>query len=227
MKALVLLSGGLDSSTLLYDVMLRTEITEVMAVGMNYGQRHEKELYAAEMIAAKNDIFFKVLNLASIAEVLVGSSQTSKHIDVPDGHYADETMKLTVVPNRNMIMISLIGALAIQKKADKIFIAVHGGDHYIYPDCRPGFISGMDIALHAMSEGVIRLEAPYLNWTKAEIVKRGAQLNVPFGLTWSCYKGGIFHCGTCGTCVERKEAFQLAEVKDPTLYLNDPIVTEA
>lgn len=226
MKALVLLSGGLDSSTLLYDVMSRTDITETIAVGMNYGQRHEKELLSAQEIARSKDIFFKELDLRSVAEVLAGSSQTSAHINVPDGHYADETMKITVVPNRNMIMLSLVGALAIQKKADKIFIAVHGGDHYIYPDCRPEFIAAIDIALHAMSEGRIRLEAPYLQCTKAAIVHRGNQLNVPFQLTWSCYKGGLFHCGTCGTCVERKEAFQVAGVKDPTLYLSDPLVCD-
>jgi 7-cyano-7-deazaguanine synthase len=150
-----------------------------------------------------------------------GSSQTDKSVPVPEGHYEEESMKQTVVPNRNMILLALAGAWAISTKSDAIAYAAHSGDHAIYPDCRPEFTEAMSDALRLCDWHEVKLMRPFLYPTpmsKADIVKLGTSLGVPFELTWSCYKGGEKHCGKCGTCVERVEAFQLAGVEDPTEY---------
>lgn len=141
-------------------------------------------------------------------------------LDVPDGHYAEDTMKVTVVPNRNAIMLAVAFGVAAAQAADAVATAVHGGDHFIYPDCRPAFIDAFQAMQNQALDGYarIRLYAPYVNISKAEIVADGARHNTPFAQTWSCYKGGERHCGRCGTCVERREAFDLAGIADPTDY---------
>ncbi|MFK7838884.1 MAG: 7-cyano-7-deazaguanine synthase, partial [Bdellovibrionales bacterium] len=142
------------------------------------------------------------------------------NIDVPEGHYAEDSMKSTVVPNRNAIMLTIAYGIASAQNLDAVATAVHGGDHFIYPDCRPAFITSFeDMQNHAL-EGFsnIKLYTPFLEKDKSDIAKEAAKLNVPIEKTWSCYKGGKIHCGCCGTCVERIEAFHIAGVTDPTEY---------
>ena len=157
---------------------------------------------------------------AGVTSFLAGSALTDESVTVPDGHYADESMKITVVPNRNAIMLSIACALAVTRDAGAVAFGAHTGDHFIYPDCRPAFVRAYQTMLNLVVEGLASIEilTPFLSMTKADIVRLGAALHVPFERTWSCYKGGALHCGTCGTCHERREAFALADVDDPTLY---------
>lgn len=212
--AVLIYSGGMDSTVLLYD-LLKEELS-VHALGFNYNQRHKRELAHAEIICEDLQVPFKVVHLQ--ADLFGGSSQTSAWIDVPEGHYAEESMKRTVVPNRNMVMLSLAGSYAQSLDAKTIAYAAHSGDHAIYPDCRPEFVEAMDRAFFNSGWHPPRLVAPFLHMSKADIVSRGYQLSVPFEKTWSCYKGNSVHCGKCGTCTERKEAFELAGIPDPTQY---------
>jgi 7-cyano-7-deazaguanine synthase len=148
---------------------------------------------------------------------------------VPDGHYAEETMRCTVVPNRNAIMLAIAFGVAVPLGAETVAAAVHAGDHFIYPDCRPRFVETFAAMQCAALDGVaqIAFETPFLHWSKADIVREGARLGVPFAETWSCYKGGGYHCGRCGTCVERREAFYLAGADDPTVYVDPDYWQEA
>lgn len=204
MRTVLLLSGGLDSTVLLFH--LRADGQEVLPLALRYGQRHVKEVCAALAIAPET----VVLDLPGV--------QTIKP-EVPDGHYNDEAMKTIVYPNRNMIFLAYAVGVAVDQKAEAVAYAAHAGDHTIYPDCRPEFVMSMRDAIKRGNWDAPDLYTPFINDTKADIVRRGADLGVPFELTWSCYKGGAVHCGTCGTCVERKEAFSLAKVTDPTEYI--------
>ncbi len=217
MKTIVLLSGGMDSAVLAYK--LKHEGHEVQALMVDYGQKHIREMSFAHQLTQELDIKHRIADLSALSETfLKGSSQTDKSVPVPEGRYDDESMKKTVVPNRNMLMLSVAGAWAISDGADAVAYAAHAGDHAIYPDCRPQFVSGMSRALLMCDWKQIRLYAPFLRKTKANLVSLGVTLKVPFEKTWSCYKGGDLHCGKCGTCTERIEAFKLAGVKDPTVY---------
>jgi 7-cyano-7-deazaguanine synthase len=160
-----------------------------------------------------------VIDIRGVGAALSGSALTDE-LDVPDGHYAEETMKVTVVPNRNAIMLAIAFGMAAAQGADAVAAAVHGGDHFIYPDCRPGFIDAFQTMENKALEGMgeVELYTPFVTKSKADIVTEGAKHTTPFAETWSCYKGGDLHCGRCGTCVERREAFHLAGVKDPTQY---------
>lgn len=218
---IVIHSGGLDSTVLLY--RLKAMGHEVKALSVNYGQRHVLELRAASKICECLGIEHKFADLRGIQHLLSGSSQTSNDIEVPQGHYAAENMKLTVVPNRNMIMLSIAIGWAVSTKADIVAYAAHAGDHTIYPDCRPEFAQAMAHAAALCDWHEVELERPFICNTKAEIVTYGAALGVPFELTYSCYRGHPVHCGKCGTCVERIEAFQLAGVPDPTQYDSAPM----
>lgn len=215
MKYVLLFSGGLDSTTALYQ--LKNEGHEVQCLAVDYGQRHKRELEAARSIAKKAEVPFHLLDLRSARILIAGSSQTGD-IDVPEGHYTQESMKLTVVPNRNMIMLSMAIGWAVNLKFDAVSYAAHAGDHAIYPDCRREFVEAMQKASRLCDWHPVEVVAPFVDKTKSEIVKIGHKLSVPFDLTWSCYKGGDLHCGKCGTCVERQEAFELAHVADPTHY---------
>ena len=225
MKTIVTYSGGLDSTVLLYHLL--AEGHKVSALSVNYGQRHSIELERAAEICRRLDIPFETVDLSSINSLLSGSSLTSPEIEVAEGHYTEENMKTTVVPNRNMILLSLAAAKAISTGASQVAYAAHRGDHAIYPDCRNEFADAMAQAISLCDWQDIELSRPFVHWTKADIVHRGAELQVPFELTWSCYKGGEKHCGRCGTCVERREAFYLAGVKDPTKYEDDAPSIEA
>lgn len=215
MKSVLLFSGGLDSTTALYSQLEAGN--EVRCLSINYGQRHRKELMAARQIAQRLNVPLHILDLTSTRVLLAGSSQTSD-LDVPEGHYTEESMKLTVVPNRNMIMLSMAIGWAVSLKFDSVVYAAHSGDHAIYPDCRPEFVQAMQTAAKLCDWHSVQIEAPFVSFSKSEIVRKGTELHIPYQLTWSCYKGGDVHCGKCGTCVERREAFELAGVIDPTTY---------
>lgn len=217
MNAVVLLSGGLDSSTLAY--RLRDEGLSLFCLGFDYGQRHIRELTAAAEIARRLYSPFRVIDLTTVGK-LIDSALTVPEATIPEGHYADDNMKSTVVPNRNAIMLSIAFGVAASKGARIVGSAVHAGDHTVYPDCRPGFVSSFQEmefwSLASISE--IHLVTPYLYKTKTDIVQDGTKLKVPYEVTWSCYNGRDHHCGKCGTCIERREAFRLAGVTDPTPY---------
>ncbi|MBX4912008.1 MULTISPECIES: 7-cyano-7-deazaguanine synthase QueC [Rhizobium] len=217
MKTIVVCSGGLDSVSLAHRMAAEEQL--IGLVSFDYGQRHRKELDFAAKCAARLAVPHHIIDIAALGGHLSGSALTD-NVDVPDGHYAEETMKATVVPNRNAIMLAIAFGLAAAQKADAVAVAVHGGDHFIYPDCRPGFIDAFQRMQNEALDGYasVKLLAPYVEASKAAIVADGAKHGTPFAETWSCYKGGNFHCGRCGTCVERREAFHLAGVADPTEY---------
>ncbi len=220
MKTLVICSGGLDSVTLAYKIA--KEQTLCGLISFDYGQRHKKELDFAAKCAEDLGVAHDIIDISHIGTLLSGSALTD-NLDVPDGHYAEETMKVTVVPNRNAIMLTIAYGIASSREMDAVATAVHGGDHFIYPDCRPEFAQSFqamqDHALEGLSK--IALYTPFIQISKADIVTEGGKVDVPFIKTWSCYKGQQNHCGRCGTCVERREAFDIANVDDPTIY-DDP-----
>lgn len=215
----IVASGGMDSATLAWHY--KDQGYTVRLVGFDYGQRHRKELQALADIADRLGGTSTVVPL-NLRDHLHGSALTSDEVEVPDGHYAQETMKATVVPNRNSIMLSIATGIAVAEGAEVVATGVHAGDHFIYPDCRPAFFTPFAEAMRHANEGFavegFRLEAPFITWTKADIAAHGARLGVPYEITWSCYKGGDIHCGRCGTCVERIEAFIDAGADDPTQY---------
>ena len=190
-------------------------------LSIDYGQRHRCELQRAAAICAAIDVPHQTADLSAIRPLLAGSSLTSPEIEVAEGHYTEENMKTTVVPNRNMILLALATGHALSIKADQIAYAAHSGDHAIYPDCRNEFADAMAEAIRLCDWNQVELNRPFVDWTKADIARRGAALGVPFEQTWSCYKGGELHCGRCGTCIERREAFDLAGIDDPTPYADD------
>jgi 7-cyano-7-deazaguanine synthase len=191
---------------------------EVRAIAFDYGQRHSVELDHADLMATDKGIPFVVADVSCMAELLPGSSQTDKKVAVPEGKYDEDTMKATVVPNRNMIMLSIAIGHAIAHKCDAVSYAAHGGDHAIYPDCRPEFADAVNACAALCDWHKVELVRPFITISKADICQRGNELGVDFSKTWSCYKGEDEHCGRCGTCVERREAFYLAGVTDPTIY---------
>lgn len=224
-KAVAIVSGGLDSTVLAY-WLKAAQVEDLHLISFNYGQRHAKELDFAKLTSTKLRAEWTLIDLAraGVTQLMKGSSLTDRSVEVPEGHYAEESMKATIVPNRNSIMLAIAYAAAVSDMADTVATAVHAGDHAIYPDCRPEFIEAFANTERLANawEPRIDLVAPFLHKTKAQIVTLGATLGVPFKETWSCYKGGELHCGRCGTCVERKEAFRLGGVEDPTLYEEEP-----
>ena len=225
MKSLVVHSGGMDSTVLLHKLV--QEGDEVKALSVNYGQRHSRELEAAHALCTEFGVEHRVADLSGLSDLLAGSALTSSDIEVPEGHYAEDNMKASVVPNRNMILLSVAAGWAISSKYDRIAYAAHSGDHAIYPDCRNEFAEALDGAIRLADWHEVSLYRPFVDMTKADIVSLGAKLGVPFEKTWSCYKGQDLHCSRCGTCVERREAFYLAGVEDPTTYAPDaPTVQE-
>ena len=216
MKALVLFSGGLDSTVLA--TQMKQEATETRLLSIDYGQRHAKELDHSQKVANHLGLAHEILKLPQLGQILGGSSLTDQSMTLPEGHYAEESMKSTVVPNRNMILLALAGGHALSLGLDTIAYAAHAGDHTIYPDCRPEFADAMDKALGLADWKDLNLHRPYVEMTKSDLVSLGDQLDSPLHLTLSCYAGGEIHCGKCGTCVERKEAFELANIADPTKY---------
>lgn len=217
MKTSVVCSGGLDSVSLAHVLAAESNLSRI--VSFDYGQRHRKELDFAARTARRLNVPFHLIDMRPIGAALTGSALTDD-IDVPDGHYAEETMRIKVVPNRNAIMLTIAFGVAAAQRDDAVATAVHGGDHFIYPDCRPDFTDAFALMQKRALDGYadVALHVPFVHKTKADIVTAGAHANTPFAETWSCYKGGDLHCGRCGTCVERREAFYLAGVTDPTAY---------
>lgn len=216
----VIASGGVDSTTLAY--RLKGEGRQLTLLGVDYGQRHRIELAYAKRTANALGAQYVQLGLPELGGFLAGSVLTDEQVPVPSGHYTDVSMRTTVVPNRNAVLLDLAVALAVPLKADAVAFGAHAGDHSIYPDCRPAFLEKYAATVGVANEGLLpegfEVLAPFLTWSKADIVGLGAELGVPFADTWSCYRGGGRHCGRCGTCTERREAFVLAGVADPTDY---------
>jgi 7-cyano-7-deazaguanine synthase len=243
--AAVIISGGMDSTTLLYDIV--SQGYEVYALSFNYNQRHVRELECAEASCLKLGVPHKVIDITQIGkELLQGSSLTTDSIETPHGYYQSENMKITVVPFRNQLFLTLACAYAESIKVSKVFYGSHGGDHFIYWDCRPSFREKFQEILNLNDLWSIELVAPYLNITKADIVKRGLELKVDFSKTWTCYDpqfkpyavtkedfakdsselkirpGVVLHkvcgCGYCGSCSERIESFKVNGIIDPVPY---------
>lgn len=211
---ILILSGGMDSVTMLYEF----KDTIAMAVSFNYGSNHnQREIPFAQLHCHRLGIPHIVIDL-DFMQKYFQSSLLSGAESIPEGHYADVNMKSTVVPFRNGIMLSIATGLAESNGLKTVMMANHGGDHTIYPDCRPEFVSAFDAAAHAGTYNNVNLIAPYTNITKADIAAKGKSLGIDYAETWSCYKGGENHCGKCGTCVERKEAMQMAGIIDTTIY---------
>jgi 7-cyano-7-deazaguanine synthase len=220
MTCLVLLSGGMDSVTALYAAA--KEHTVLGTVGFDYGSKHNaRELPLAAWHSQQLGVPHHQIDLGFVSQHFTSDLLQSGG-DIPDGHYAEENMKRTVVPFRNGIMLSIACGLAESQGADALVIAAHSGDHAIYPDCREPFMEAMAQAMAAGTYAGVKLLRPFIAMDKAAIARAGAALGVDYGKTWSCYKGGTLHCGTCGTCVERREAFLLAGLADPTVYLVEP-----
>jgi len=218
MKAVVIYSGGMDSFTALHTA--RDKFDEVHAVSFNYGQRHGKELQFAHAVCQMNDIPHQVVDVRSINSLIQGSSLTS-NIKVPEGHYAEDNMKQTVVPNRNMIMLSLAVGYAVSIGAENVVCGAHAGDHDIYPDCRLDFFAALNRATMIANYTPVELHVPFIGMTKGEILSHGSTLGLvaqDYKWTWTCYNGREKACGKCGACVERQESFAQMGWKDPLDY---------
>ncbi len=219
-KAVIILSGGIDSSTLLYDTASKGY--EVSALTFIYGQKHEREIGSARAICNELSVSHRVVDLSALRPILSGSALTDPDVEIPDvpetsEHY--DTLKSTIVPNRNAIFLSIAVGYAVSTGAGSVLFGAHHSDRGVYPDCRAEFVEAFQAAERLATDmPELRVEAPYAALDKADIVRLGAGLGVPFGLAWSCYKGGDIHCGVCSSCRERKRAFAGAGVTDPTEY---------
>lgn len=220
MKVVVLCSGGMDSVTALY--WARREHAVVAVASFDYGAKHNhRELPLAAEHAAKLGVRHEVIALDFVNR-LFASDLLKSGGDIPEGHYEAANMKQTVVPFRNAIMLAITCGFAESVGAEGLVIAAHGGDHAIYPDCREDFMRAMGDAMRLGTYAGVQLLRPFIAMKKEDIAAAGARLGVDFARTWSCYKGGAVHCGKCGTCVERREAFALAGLNDPTVYEATP-----
>lgn len=215
-KVLVLVSGGLDSTVALYDSAKKFEV--IAGLSFDYESKHNhREIPFAREHCEKLGIPHVVISLPFIND-LFESHLLKSGGQIPDGRYLERAMRQTVVPFRNGIMLSIGAGLAESRQAQGLVIAAHAGDHAIYPDCRENFMEAMGHAMRLGTHARIEVIRPFIAMTKAQIAARGHALGVDFARTWSCYKGGDIHCGKCSTCVERREAFVLARIADPTKY---------
>ena len=212
--SVIVVSGGMDSITLLYEK--KDEIA--LGISFDYGSNHNhNELPLAALHCQRLGIAHVVIPLGFMHQYFK-SSLLESGASIPDGSYDEDNMKSTVVPFRNGVMLAVAAGIAESNGLTKVLIANHGGDHTICPDCRPEFIAAMDAAVEAGTFVNVHVVAPYTNISKADIARRGSSLGIDYAETWSCYKGGDVHCGTCGTCVERKEALREAGITDNTKY---------
>lgn len=220
MKVCVLLSGGMDSVTALHHAVREHEVTS--ALSFDYGSKHNaREIPFAAWHAGQTGVPHTVIALPFI-NALFCSDLLNTGGEIPEGHYAEENMKRTVVPFRNGIMLSIAAGFAESREADALVIAAHSGDHAVYPDCREPFMQAISDAIRLGTYAGVQVLRPFIHTDKTGIARRGSELGIDFSQTWSCYKGGAVHCGVCGTCVERREAFLLAGLPDPTAYLSTP-----
>ena len=212
--SVLIISGGVDSVTLLYEEQERI----ALAISFDYGSNHNaKEIPFARLHCERLGIEHLVIPLDFMSKYFKSSLLEGADA-IPEGHYEDKNMKSTVVPFRNGIMLSIAVGIAESHELKYVMMANHGGDHAIYPDCRPEFVSAFDVAAAVGTYVNVHLHSPYTTLTKADIARKGKELGIDYSETWSCYKGGEHHCGKCGTCVERREAFALAGIKDTTIY---------
>jgi 7-cyano-7-deazaguanine synthase len=210
MKIVLLLSGGLDSTTLLYELVSQGH--DVVALSILYGQRHAKEVDFASRICGLTGVSYLIRCLPDdLLENMQSSLLRANGVDVPHGHYEDVTMRSTVVPFRNLMFVSVAAATAANLKFDAVAIAAHTGDRSVYPDCRPEFINPLSECLRAGDHTPVKLLAPYLDLTKTDIARKAKTLNVPISMTWTCYEGLDEPCGKCGSCFERKEALDACQ----------------
>ncbi|GGY39944.1 7-cyano-7-deazaguanine synthase [Bacterioplanes sanyensis] len=214
-KAVVIYSGGMDSFTILNKA--KQQGHELYALTFDYGQKHKKEIEFAKRVCSELDVHHKIIDITAINQLLQSSSLTSDK-DIPEGHYEDQNMKSTVVPNRNMILLSLAIGYAVDIGANKVFYGAHSGDHAIYPDCRPEFVLAMNDVAKLANYEPVDIVTPYLNSDKIEILKDGLAMGLDYGKSWTCYNGREKACGKCGSCVERLEAFEKNNATDPLAY---------
>lgn len=214
-KVVVIYSGGMDSFTVLHKALQAGK--EVYALSFNYGQRHVKELEFARSVCQELGINHKAVDISAINQLLTGSSLTDD-IAIPEGHYTADNMKSTLVPNRNMILLSLAVGYAVAIGADEIYYGAHSGDHFIYPDCRPEFVQKMHEVCQIANYEPISIVSPYLTQTKIDILADGLKMQLDYSKTWTCYNGREKACGKCASCQERLEAFRLNNVMDPIAY---------
>ncbi len=223
MKAVLILSGGADSSTLAY-WLKANGYNDLVCVTFNYGQKQISEIESAKTIAKNLNAVHHIVDAMFIQKILSHSSSSliNQQIAVPHGEYTKENMQSTVVPNRNAVFLSLAWMIACNEKADVVAYGAHNGDHYLYADTRPDFFESINHSLRLGTEDVrkenLKLIAPFINMHKSEIIQEGIKLGVPFINTWTCYDRVDIHCGLCGACQERKKGFKNAGVTDPTIY---------
>jgi len=215
-KAVVIYSGGMDSFTVLH--LAKKYGYDVYALSFNYGQRHSKELDVAAAVCSKENIPHKEVDITAINHLLQGSSLTSMAIDIPMDDYADDNMKSTVVPNRNMILLSLAIGYAVSFGANKVFYGAHSGDHDIYPDCRPEFVNAMNTVSALANYEPIEIVSPFLHANKLAILQAGLDMGLDYANSWTCYQGLAKACGKCGSCIERRGAFTAIGLQDPLPY---------
>ncbi len=221
-KTVVVFSGGLDSTTLLYHLIALDH--EVKAISFDYGQRHRKELEAARAIANLQSIEHRIVDVSGLAAIFGTNALTDHGTRLPHGEYSPETMQVTVVPNRNMIMIAIATGWAIASGYDSVAFGAHSGEYTPYSDCQPAFAAAINVATLVCDYNPIEVLAPFVRWSKGDIVVRGKELNVPFDMTWSCYEGRIEPCGLCSTCIDRSLAFEKVDLRSNRKSLNDKIV---
>jgi 7-cyano-7-deazaguanine synthase len=215
-KVVVIYSGGMDSFTVLHKAM-QQGLTPY-ALTFDYGQRHIKEIEVARQVCEELGVQHKVIDISAINQLIGGSSLTDNSIDVAQGHYQQENMKSTVVPNRNMILLSLAIGYAVSLGAEQVYYGAHSGDHEIYPDCRPIFVEKMNEVAAVANYEKVEIFSPYLNNNKSGILKDGIKMGLDYSNTWTCYNGREKACGKCGSCVERLEAFADNGINDPIEY---------
>ncbi len=220
--SVLIFSGGLDSTTLLWFLAKVEKHRRIHALTFNYGQRHLKEIEHARKIVefARNDgidVEHKIVNISSIKD-LISVGALAGNEEVPKAHYEDVAQRATIVPNRNMILLSIAVGYAVKIGANAVYYSAHRGDYANYPDCRKEFVKAMDTAVYLANIFTpVEIRAPFIDMDKAEIVRLGLKLGVPYELTWTCYEGRERPCLSCGACIERTEAFLLNGVKDPLL----------
>ncbi|NVK55952.1 MAG: 7-cyano-7-deazaguanine synthase QueC [Alteromonadaceae bacterium] len=214
-KVIVIYSGGMDSFTVLNKAL--EDGKTPLALSFNYGQRHKKELDYAARVCAELNIPHKIVDISAINS-LIGGSALTDDIDVPQGHYEEPSMKQTVVPNRNMILLSMAVGFAVSEQANKVYYGAHSGDHAIYPDCRPEFVEKMNDVCAIANYEAIEIVTPYLTVSKTAILTDGIRMGLDYSKTWTCYNGRDKACGQCGACQERLEAFRDNNQTDPLPY---------
>ena len=214
-KAVVVYSGGMDSFTVL-NTAIKNGL-DVYALSFNYGQKHSKELEVASQVCRDLGVPHKVVDITAINSLMANSSLTGD-AEIPEGHYEDDNMKSTVVPNRNMVLLSMAIAYAVSLEAGKVYYGAHSGDHHIYPDCRPEFVAAMNAVSKIANYQSVEIVTPFLHSSKGEILKAGLEMNLDYANTWTCYNGREKSCGKCGACNERLEAFAEQGRKDPLEY---------